>query len=298
MMAGKIGLLRWTAIAAAILVAAPTFGQTDGWKRGPAQRNGPWSVWLEMKLVPATNANRAQTFEQKLYVAGPSYQTPRLLFSQSSTGRISSWLGPTGIVAVQPIGNEPGVFFPGREEMVVLQAPGPKGTNNWSGLNRCWFSGAALLYASRFYGGADYVLGYFLIDENSKTVAPGRVCLELTDKNSSLVQSAEVYGDNVLFVGTHVFWENNGWDNSWFPDAVKGTWRKRQLRAFDLDRKQISSGNEIPRDLLTSHQEALEKVFGGAVLQTAGTQPDGAANGSQPIRSETNRTPSTAGPSR
>jgi hypothetical protein len=250
-MAGKIGFLHWMVITAAVLAAAPTFGQTDGWKRGAAQTNGLWSAWLEMRPVPGTEGYRARPYGQKLYLAGPSYQTPRLLLSESSTGRIKFWLGPNGMVAVQPIRQRPGIFFPGREEILVLPAPTPKVRNTWImgnqpillSFHRCWFSGNALIYESGLYGGADYLLGFFLINEESKTVAPARICLEVTDKNSDLILSAEVYGDNVLFVGTHVFWENTGWDNSWFPDNVKGTWRKRQLRAFDLDRDQISSGS-------------------------------------------------------
>jgi hypothetical protein len=226
-----------------------------------------------------------------------------LLLSETSTGRIHGWLGPNGIVAVQPIRKGPGVFFPGQEKMVALQAPRPKGKNYGAehfsprlDFTRCWFSGTALLYESSYYdyGGANYILGLFLIDEGSKTVAHGRNCLEVTDRNSDLLLSAEVY-DKVLFVGTHVFWDNRGWDNAWFPEAVQGTWRKRQLRAFDLDREQISSGSEISRDLLTSHKAAMEKVFDSAVLQTADARPEGAANGSQPIRSEADRTLPAAG---
>jgi len=74
-----------------------------------------------------------------------------------------------------------------------------------------------------------------IIYSEKETVSPGRICLEVTDKNDSLVQSVHVYSNKILFEGTHVFWQNTGWDNSWFPDAAKGTLRTPALRACDLD---------------------------------------------------------------
>ena len=212
-------------------------------------------------------------FEQKLYVRGPSNTTPRLLLTETSSHFVKFWLGPNGILAAQPTGKAPCVFLTGREEPVIVQMPQPAITNRYGpshsplSFDRCWFSGAALLFESHTWGGPDYLLGFFLLDVEKKTISTGRICLEINDADYYLVESARVYGDKILFAGTHVFWENAGWrwGDSRFGKPVPGIWRTRQIRAFDLDRKEILSGNEIPRALIAEHKEALEKVFGHAL---------------------------------
>jgi hypothetical protein len=265
-----------------MLLSAPAaLGGSGGWGTDRAQSNGLWSAWLDFRVVPGTELNRAQTYEQKLYIQGPGLATPKLVFSQSDTYFVKFWLNRNGVLVAQGRG-QPSLFFPGQEP-ILLQAPQPKSTNNWSAHNRvflhfdhCWLFENALLYESTMYGGADLLLGLFPIDIEKQTVSPPRICFELTGKYD-LVQSARVYGDRVLCVGTQVFWQNAGYDNSWYPNAVKATWGRSKLRLSDLANGQMLSGNEVPEALLRVNADALERVFGKEVLERARAHRDAGA---------------------
>src|SRR3954471_22043341 len=146
------------------------------------QTNGAWAAWVEGKLQ-GSGYERALRFEQKLYFRGPADSPARLLVTQTSSGSIQYWLGPNGRLVVQPVGGGPRVYLPGKDQPHMLEAPRPAKTNDYHNppfwaLDRCWFFGDALVYESSRYGGAEFLLGLFQIDDAHQTVSPGRICLE------------------------------------------------------------------------------------------------------------------------
>lgn len=258
-----------------ILAASLIPGGAAEWFRESGQSNGLWSAWVEKRMVGSPLA-RALRYEQKLYRQRTGLEEPKLLMVLTSTGSIQYWLGPNGILAAAP--NK--LYLPDKEEAIELDPPKPRGGTNSSlphspivlSFNRCWYSGEALLYESKLYGGADYILGFFLLSPDPQKISPGRIALEVNNNFhcSDCAWAAQVYGDRILFVGTHLFWQNYGWDNSVYPNQVNDLWRAQRLRVFDLENERLMSGNQIPAELLQRNREALKRVFGTNIISLLG----------------------------
>jgi len=239
--------------------------QTNRFLRG--QTNGEWAAWIESRLVGSPYA-RALRFEEKLYRRGPTNVVPDLLLVGQNPPALLFWLGPDGLLAAQAYrAGKPFVYFPGKNQPRLLEAPQPMNTNSsyhagdWN-LNRCWFFGDVLVYDSSPYARPEYLVGLFQFDSVKEAISPNRICLELSDTNAYLVRAAQIADDRILHVGTHLLWENTGTEHSHYPDKVQGTWRRRQLRAFDLESGQLLSGSEIPLALLARHKDSVARAFG------------------------------------
>jgi len=267
--------LSWTLVWLMVMgrAAMVTFGASE-WGTAQAQTNGVWKAWLEIRVVPGTELSRVQSLDQRLYVGCLNDDEPRLLLSGTSTGHIPFWLGPEGVVAAEGFdGKGARLFFPSREEPVFPKLPLPVGVTNHYGqfrhFARCWFSENALLYECQITSIPDhYMLGVVQFDAKLKTASSGRILLHVAD-NGDVVYAARVAGNKIVFAGNRVFWKNTGYDNFVFLDAVKGIWRRSELRTVGLGPSQLLSGEEISDAILSAHREELENVFDSGTLEAA-----------------------------
>ena len=237
------------------------------------QTNGAWAAWVDSYL--RNPMARALWYTHNLYLRGPSTNAPRLVLNDMSQGsHLPFWLGPDGLLAFEPRVGPPRLAFPGTNDPIMLQGPQPTNTNriyrrlHWSA-DHYWFSNGALLYESHNgYAGADYVLGYFLLDTTNKTVTGSGICVELNRPPRFEEKNAEHPGDTspmvcrdqIAFVGTHILWMNAGWPHAVHAKTSPQHWRTPQLRAFELESKRLMSGDEIPAALLAKHKEVVERI--------------------------------------
>lgn len=124
------------------------------------------------------------------------------------------------------------------------------------------FLGDILFYGR--YPGTGYLIGFVRIDAEQKKVKEQRLCLEFMpekEPNVNARAASIVSKPAPVRVADYVFWKNQGYDNSWFPDQVQGTWKRSETRVLNLRNGSLLSLDKIPRAVLREHQEQLSEFI-------------------------------------
>jgi hypothetical protein len=226
------------------------------------QEAGGWVASIERERA-GPEGGRAIAYRQRVLRRGPDDKKPVLLYEQTSTGRVRMLLRDDGLLLVQPVGPLPRLYFPGLKEPVERELPPPRQwefqSAPYTSVDQVWFLGDCLFYARRAYPG-HLLVGFERIDPAKRTVGEGGLCLEATDKEQAEATAAAPR-PVVIRVGDYVLWVNAGFHSSYFPDAVRGQWKPRRVRALNLLTRKLVNRDELPEKLLRDNKVHLLAVL-------------------------------------
>jgi hypothetical protein len=120
-----------------------------------------------------------------------------------------------------------------------------------------WFLDDCLFYDREAFPG-HRLIGFVRIDAAKKKLGESKLCYEVVEKQQAVGYAAAVLP--VLFrIGDYVLWVNQGYDNSWYPDVVRGEWKSRRIRAIDLKTGEPTDSEKVPEELLRTNKDRLWK---------------------------------------
>jgi hypothetical protein len=125
----------------------------------------------------------------------------------------------------------------------------------YSDAGTTWFLDDCLFY-SRMAAPGHLLVGFVRVDAKKKAVAEARPCLEVVAKEQAVAYAAAVM-PVVFRAGDYVFWVNTGYHNAFYPNAVKGEWKSRKLRALSLKTGAPVDPDRVPEEVLRQNKDRL-----------------------------------------
>jgi hypothetical protein len=221
------------------------------------EKAGKWLATVE--ATPAgPRGGRVRAYRQQVFRQGPDDKAPVRLYEQTSSGRVGIRLREDCLLLVQPVGHLPRLYFPGSREPVELVLPPPRKLakdSAYTDAGTTWFLDDCLFY-SRMAAPGHLLIGFVRIDEKNKAVAESRLCLEVVAREQG-VAGAAVVMPVVFRAGDYVWWVNTGYHNVFYPDAIKGEWKPRKLRALSLKTGAPVDPDRVPEAVLRQNRDRL-----------------------------------------
>ena len=223
---------------------------------------GGWVAWID--LTAAGFGQRAIPYRQEVYRQAPGRQ-PERLFEQTSAGAVWIRLRDDGLLCLQGVGGVPSLYFPGAREPVPIQLLPPERGAQPGGYpdiaannGHVSFHDDVLSYG-RYYTVDEYLIGFLRIDASGRRVAEQRLVADVyaAHDGGSGAWAASITTPPPLRIGDYLFWRNRGWDNVYYPDLVRGTWKEQRARVIDLRGGRLVEFHEVPRMLRETHAAEL-----------------------------------------
>lgn len=218
---------------------------------------GKWIVTV-CGVLAGTGNERVVRFDQEVLRQGPDDKAAVCLFSQrTARGAIGIRLRDDGLLLIQPVGKHGRLYFPGSAEPVELVLPTPQKLDSeyhYLNAGQTWFLDDVLLYDRKPTSDCRQI-GFVRIDLKKKSVAEGRVCLELGGRSAAI--EAAALRPMVFRAGDHVFGVNAGWPHMIDEDQVKAEWKTSQVRVLDLKAGALITPDRVPEEALRRHKDRI-----------------------------------------
>lgn len=204
-------------------------------------QSGDWRVEVRSRAISHPRMH-VTTWEQQAMRFGPGDKEGKLVYCESSTGSLAVFLRDDGLCFIDPVRHAPLLSFPnGKQLAYPLRASDPRRAIHYEDLNcngggRVHFLGdqcVVVRHVNRLMQVAS-----FTVNMEQQTATPLDKILEVDGAGSpqSLTAQAAMPDRLMLRLGGLLLWVNQGAHDVQFA-TMKDPWRRRELRAYSLEKR-------------------------------------------------------------